>query len=288
MQCGERTFGKMASSVYVNPAITHSILVEPRRIVGRTLQTGSVGIETERPIERILGGYAVYFSADLPFAVDRGSGWERDRALVVVRPYQRHRLLRCHGLRTILIEPETVCPAFMEEPHWQQGTKANGLWMERIRTGFDEWERLGTIPDRSIDEIVFGQDLPPRQLDPRIAKVAEAIAASPSSSASVSLLARRAGLSESRLSHLFRAQLGIPIRSFRAWKRLRNAMALTASEPILLNAALDAGYSDEPHFSRSMRKYFGQHAHLMQRHWRSAMTFRSAGATAPNLAIGSP
>lgn len=129
-----------------------------------------------------------------------------------------------------------------------------------------------------MDELVFGANLPKRQLDSRIADVIEAISAWPSGPQShVVMLARQVSLSTSRLSHLFRDQLGIPIRSFRAWKLVRNSMALAASEPVLLNAALDAGYADEPHYSRSMRKYFGQHAHLMQRHWRHAMTFRASG-----------
>lgn len=267
----------MTSTIFVNPRIKHAILVEPTRIVGRTLRTKAVNIEPERPISRLLGGYVVYFSVDLPFAVDRGHGWERGSSLVLVRPYEQHRLLRCEGLRTILIEPESVCPRRMEDERWIEGTDANRAWIDRIAVGFEEWERIGTIPERSVDELVFGENLPPRELDSRIAAVVDAISACTSGGASqVLTLARQTGLSASRLSHLFREQLGIPIRSFRAWKRVRNSMALAAGETILLNAALDAGYADEPHYSRSMRKYFGQHAHVMQRHWRSAMTFRAA------------
>ena len=267
----------MSSEIFVNPRITHTILVEPKRIVGRTLLSEFVNIEPERPIKRLLGGYVAYFSVDLPFAIDRGNGWEVSHRLVLMRPYERHWLRRCQGLRTILIEPESVCTLFMDDERWIAGTDANRDWVARIEHGFDEWERLGIVPDRSVDQLVFGADLPPRQIDPRIAEVAELISAC-ASSYSVIELARQAGISTSRLSHLFRDQLGIPIRSFRAWKRLRNSIALAASEPILLNAALDAGYADEPHYSRSMRKYFGQHAHLMQRHWRHAMAFRAPDA----------
>jgi AraC-like DNA-binding protein len=267
----------VSSSIFVNPRIKHAILVEPKRIVGRTLRSEFVNIEPERPISRLLGGYIAYFSVDLPFAVDRGAGWEQGRDLVLIRPYEKHRLVRCEGLRSVLIEPESVCPSVMEDRRWIAGTKQNRQWIDRIAHGFDEWERLGTVPDRSVDELVFGQNLPPRRLDPRIAEVADVIADYPSGP-SVIALAARVGLSPSRLSHLFREQLGIPVRSFRAWKRIRNSMVLTANEPVLLNAALDAGYADEPHYSRSMRKYFGQHAHIMQRHWRHAMAFRAIEA----------
>lgn len=267
---------QMPSTIFVNPRIKHAILVEPKRIVGRTLRSEFVNIEAERPITRLLGGYVVYFSVDLPFAVDRGDGWERDHKLVLIHPYEQHKLKRCEGLRTILIEPESVCPLAMQDDRWIEGTTANRSWMDRIERGFDEWERLGIVPERSVDELVFGANLPKRHLDSRIAEVVETISAWPSGPQShVGTLARQVNLSASRLSHLFRDQLGIPIRSFRAWKRVRNSMALAAREPVLLTAALDAGYADEPHYSRSMRKYFGQHAHLMQRHWRHAMTFRA-------------
>ncbi len=266
----------MAADIFVNPKIRHAILVEPTRIVGRTLQSALINIEAERPISRLLGGYVIYFSVDLPFAVDRGAGWECDHKLVVIRPYQSHRLVRCEGLRTILIEPESVCPQAMEDAHWCTGTDVHRAWVKRIEAAFNEWETLGMVPDRSIDQMIFGENLPSRPLDPRIARVIEQISHCPSDPEShVLALAGRAGFSASRLSHLFRSQLDIPIRSFRAWKRARNSIVLTVNEPVLLNAALDAGYADEPHYSRSMRKYFGQHAHVMQRHWRHAMTFRA-------------
>lgn len=266
----------MSSAIFVNPQVKHAILVEPKRIVGRTLASESVNIETDRPISRLLGGYIAYFSVDRPFALDRGRGWERQDTLALVRPYEPHRLMRCEGMRSVLIEPESVCASVMEEDErWANGTEANRNWVARIKRGFEEWEWLGILPDRSVDEMVFGENLPRRRLDPRIEYAVEAVCALPSDPASsVVTLARRTELSTSRLSHLFRDQLGIAIRSFRAWKRVRNSMELTVGEPILLNAALDAGYADESHYSRSMRRYFGQHAHLMHRHWRDAMTFR--------------
>lgn len=269
----------MASTISGNRQSKPAILVEPTRIVGHMLRSSVVNIEPERPISRLLGGYVVYFSVDLPFAVDRGNGWEQGSSLVLVRPYEQHRLLRCEGLRTILIEPESVCPLGMEDERWMAGTDANRAWIDRIAAGFGAWQKMATMPERTVDELVFGENLRPRQLDSRIASVVDAICACSSGRTSqVLTLARQAGLSTSRLSHLFREQLGIPVRSFRAWKRVRNSMVLAASETILINAALDAGYADEPHYSRSMRKYFGQHAHVMQRHWRSVMTFRAPGA----------
>jgi AraC-like DNA-binding protein len=259
----------------IKPPTDLTILVEPTRIVGRTHVRDDIDIEPDRPLDRILGGYALYYSPERDFALDRGGGWENDHRLVVVNPYHRHRLLRCEGLLTILIEPESVSPEMMRDERWTRGNNANQRWLARIERGFADWTQLGTIPACSIDEMVFGETLMTRNLDPRIAAVVDRIASCPfGHRSSVTALAALTDLSNSRLSHLFREQFGIPIRSFRAWKRARRAIALTVSEPVLLRAALDAGYADEAHFSRSMRKYFGQRANVMSRHWRRTMKFR--------------
>ena len=248
-------------------------MVEPTRIVGRLVNAGGGRIDMDQPLSRTLGGYAIYISRGHPFSIERNGVWDLSHRLAVVQPFESHCLRRCEGLRTILIEPESVCSAFMMDGRWIDGAAANTGWMERIDCGFAEWERLGKAPDRPVNETFFGGPLPEPRLDPRIGLVASRLARDPGWT--VTELAALTGLSPSRLTHLFSEQLGIPIRSFRAWKRARNSIALTISEPILLRAALDAGYSDEAHFSRSMRKYFGQHAHLMRRHWRQAMVLRN-------------
>ncbi|RYH13064.1 MAG: hypothetical protein EON57_02645, partial [Alphaproteobacteria bacterium] len=219
------------SPIFVNPHIRHAILVEPTRVVSRYLREKTA---PEQPIARELGGYAAYFSTDLPFAVDLGVGWVKHQALILVPPYRRHRVQRCHGLRTILIEPESVCPTALTDPCWTPGTAAYARWVARIEAGFGAWERLGMVPNRSVDELVFGRDLPRRRLDQRIAEAVRMLSQQPSEPNSrVPALAAVAGLSPSRLSHLFREEIGTSIRRFRAWKRIRNAMQLAAGEPIL-------------------------------------------------------
>jgi len=69
--------------------------------------------------------------------------------------------------------------------------------------------------------------------------------------------ARRSGLSASRLSHVFRAEVGLPFRSFVVWARLRRAAAIAARGASLTECALAAGFSDSAHFSRVFRDHFG-------------------------------
>lgn len=70
-------------------------------------------------------------------------------------------------------------------------------------------------------------------------------------------VAEAIGYSLSRLQELFRVQLGISMRSYRSWSRLRRFAALMASAPTLTAAAVGAGFYDAAHFSRVFMATFG-------------------------------
>jgi len=69
--------------------------------------------------------------------------------------------------------------------------------------------------------------------------------------------AEEAGLSESRLSHLFRTHVGVPLRTYRRWLRLRAGVLFGLSGWDLAAAANEAGFSDQADFSRACREAFG-------------------------------
>lgn len=71
------------------------------------------------------------------------------------------------------------------------------------------------------------------------------------------MLAAEAELSASRLNHLFRAQMGVSLRSYRVWSQVRLAMAGLALSPRLTDAALHGEFADSAHFSRMFRQTFG-------------------------------
>ncbi len=62
--------------------------------------------------------------------------------------------------------------------------------------------------------------------------------------------ARAAGISPSRLTHLFSRQVGIPFRRFVLWLRLRRAAEHVSAGSSLTEAAIAAGFSDQPHLTR--------------------------------------
>ncbi len=74
---------------------------------------------------------------------------------------------------------------------------------------------------------------------------------------SPSELAREVGLSPSRFRHLFREQVGISTQSYIVWLRLYRACKALARGASLSGAALEAGFADGAHFTRTFRRTFG-------------------------------
>lgn len=66
-----------------------------------------------------------------------------------------------------------------------------------------------------------------------------------------------AGLSSSRLRHLFVEQTGLPFKTYLLWLRLSRAVAIVATGSALTAAAHEAGFSDSAHLSRTFRRMFG-------------------------------
>ncbi|MEU0505264.1 AraC family transcriptional regulator [Nocardia sp. NPDC005998] len=70
-------------------------------------------------------------------------------------------------------------------------------------------------------------------------------------------LARAVQLSESRLLHLFSAEVGLPFRSYVRWLRMQRAVELIAAGRTVTEAAHGAGFTDSSHLNRVCRRMFG-------------------------------
>ncbi len=98
---------------------------------------------------------------------------------------------------------------------------------------------------------------PRAERDTRVEKVLEMIRKSPSQPFSADQLAQTVHLSPSRLSHLFRNDVGVPIRRFIVWSRLREVVTSALDGASLTDAAHAAGFSDTSHMSNTFRQMFG-------------------------------
>lgn len=74
---------------------------------------------------------------------------------------------------------------------------------------------------------------------------------------SVSELASRVGLSEDRFMHVFKAEMGLPVRRYILWLRLHQAARMMKEGVTLTEAAHSAGFADSAHMSRTFKENFG-------------------------------
>jgi AraC family transcriptional regulator len=108
-----------------------------------------------------------------------------------------------------------------------------------------------------VASLMLPDDDFPLRVDPRIHSVLTDLALNSDENVRVEDLAAGVGLSESRLAHLFRYHVGIPIRQYRLAVRAQAALAQVAAGRSLTQAAHDAGFADSSHFSRICRRMFG-------------------------------
>lgn len=95
------------------------------------------------------------------------------------------------------------------------------------------------------------------ELDARLVRVMEILLAAPAEVPGVTALAAAIDMSPSWLQHTFKAQIGVPIRRFRTWFRLKAAALFMKRGATLVEASFAAGFYDQSHFTNAFREMFG-------------------------------
>lgn len=96
-----------------------------------------------------------------------------------------------------------------------------------------------------------------RNLDSRVQYLIDFMRNSEELNIPVKHMAKLVYLSESRLIHLFKEEIGIPIRQYILWIRIQKALRLMYNNYNLTEAAYSSGFSDSAHLSRTFRRMFG-------------------------------
>ncbi|MFC2176442.1 helix-turn-helix domain-containing protein [Bacteroidota bacterium] len=112
---------------------------------------------------------------------------------------------------------------------------------------------------RQMIEQIFKCSSPvdPIKKDDRIQRIMAFIEANIDSEITTQSLMDVAHLSESRLLHLFKKHVGLPIRNYLLWYRLQVALKHVISGQSLTTAAYEAGFSDQAHMTRTCVKMLG-------------------------------
>ena len=117
-------------------------------------------------------------------------------------------------------------------------------------------ERAKLVCDE-ITHALTGMKASAEVLDERIQKALNFLDRLPVKKISVKDVAKAIGLSEGRLTHLFKEQVGIPIRRYLLWQRLWIAIEKVVHCGSLTCAAHGADFADSAHLSRTFRRMFG-------------------------------
>ncbi len=117
---------------------------------------------------------------------------------------------------------------------------------------------------------IFGLDVTePTGANPVDARVDAALSflrESPQLYGSIEALSEKVHLSPSRFAHIFKTVVGVPVRRYVLWMKMRRALDLALSGQSLTAAALSAGFADSAHLSRTVRAMMGIAPEYLFRH----------------------
>jgi AraC-like DNA-binding protein len=183
----------------------------------------------------------------------------------LIPPDVLHKIDDCNDVQAVIyLEPESIMGQRLKQ--FYKNRKIEELKFNIVKPFIKDLLRFSErIHDchearlllRAILEALSGQDLPFNELDERIKEVISICKTAPDKKIPTKVLAEKVGLSEGRLIHLFKDQVGVPIRRYLLWARLSDALMHLSKGGSFTEAAHQAGFSDSAHLSRTYRNMYG-------------------------------
>jgi len=232
-------------------------------------------IESGNPVLCVSKGAAIYSGT----IIDTGA--HSHHAIQVVFSVRNHFQVRLEGglfsTNAVIIDSDVEhellasgiqCVFFYAEPESEFGQKLR----EKMHGAYEILaDHKGLCADivnfcvhrpsvREFQKIVQRHWLLPEKttlLDPRINQVLKLIDEVEFKKTKIVDLAEKIGISEGRLQHLFKEQVGIPIRKYLLWKRIIDGINFAVRGHDFSTAAYEAGFADGAHMSRTFKEMFG-------------------------------
>lgn len=211
-----------------------------------------------------------HFTASLTFALDgrfafragRGA-WRTLRGIAVAPNVQQQMDCRGHRVAILQIDPETDAYARMARLFAQHGplVELPETTVERLAAAARALQEGADFdPTRLWSEVldqVAGAWQMPARTDARVVQVLDIIKREFPVAPTVAELAAAVGLSPGRLIHLWKAEVGLSLRRYVLWLRLRHVVSRVSIGDSLTDAAHEAGFADSAHLSRTFSAMFG-------------------------------
>ena len=173
-----------------------------------------------------------------------GGGEQLTGDIVLIRPGIEHRVVCDGGINAM----------YLDGLSWPEGARLaerlagdiGGLARDALFQGVDAQDELRRRLARGL--------LP---FPPHLASVIEDLASDPMSRMSQFELAGRLQMERTKALRLFKAATGQTFRWFKQWSGLRHAARQIASGELVRTAAMDGGFADTAHLTRTFRLSFG-------------------------------
>ncbi|KTE16848.1 AraC family transcriptional regulator [Sphingopyxis sp. H115] len=201
------------------------------------LWSGSVG---DAAVHRHFAAQAVFCTE--PLTVIDADGAHRSGHCLLIEPDMVHRLLPAPAAELWFAEPTTGFGPPVELSSRLLGCDPVHVAKPGQPSFWKSW-------------LTRGARAP---LDPRITRAAASIdRLIPMGSVRLADAAEESGLSLGRFRHLFAAEIGMPFQRYVLWRRLIIAFDALGARRSATEAAHLAGFSDSPHFARTIKAMFG-------------------------------
>lgn len=215
------------------------------------------------------GVYQLSVSVDgAPHAVGPSKGDQRLGLGHLCGPNTPHSLDGCAGKQVLLwLAPQSTLARYLGTCYLDES--GFGVLPESVVAGLPVgdlvpaiaagWSgrEVAPICDRFLRAIVEEPWESAADLHPAIRDAVDIIHAQPQFIISADDLASRVALSKSRLLHLFKEQMGTPLRPHLQWLRLTDVMRRAVDGESITAAAAAAGFADAPHLNRTVQQYLG-------------------------------
>jgi AraC-like DNA-binding protein len=230
------------------------MLLNPQRI----FYAGLLG----NPRGKASGALSIYVTVQGYLKATIAGRITRDAQFAIVPPYAPHEIeSEFCSILCVCIEPETVSRDTLDQLSYNTMNSSPFDVVGRVRAAYEHLCRqveASGFTTKEFDNIFFGETFEPRLLDPRIAHVVSLLSNRFTGKAVTAAdCAASVHLSLSRFLHLFKEEIGITFRIFKAWKRARHLLHFVNCETNFAHLAQNIGYPDSTHFCHSIRRFYG-------------------------------
>jgi AraC-like DNA-binding protein len=174
-----------------------------------------------------------------------GQGQSVTGDIVIIRPGVEHHIICGDG---------GLSAMYLDGARWPDRDALAARLEGRLGELALDGMRLDAGAQQELRErLDHGQDRLPQEMRALLSD----LAAEPMARMSQAELAKRLGLERTRALRLFKDSTGTTFRQFKRWTGLQHAARLIVAGALVRTAAMDAGFADTAHLTRTFKQCFG-------------------------------